>query len=162
VTPVLVLNVGTLLLIACWTDLTSYRIPNWIPASMVLLFAAFVLWSGMPPTEILWHVAAFGVVLMGGMVLFALGLLGGGDGKLLAAVSLWVGWCGSLLDLFLLTTLYGGLLSLAILLCRASVVGSLAGSFFRSHGWDFAVFDPTKKIAPYALAISAAFFTVVS
>lgn len=160
--PVLILNVGTLLLIACWTDLTSYRIPNWIPGSIVLLFVAFVLWSRMPPAEILWHIAAFGAVLIGGMALFARGLLGGGDAKLLAAVSLWMGWCGSLLDLFLLTGVYGGLLSLAILFCRASNVGGLAGSFLRAHGWEFAVFDPTKKIAPYALAISAAFFSVAS
>src|SRR6266568_2951093 len=82
--------VGALLLVACWTDISSLRIPNWVSAGIVGLFPLFAI--GLPLTEILQHVLVSFVVLVGGLGLFAWGKLGGGDVKLLTAISLWVGW----------------------------------------------------------------------
>lgn len=60
------------------------------------------------------HLAAGFVVLSGGAALFAMNVWGGGDAKLLAAVSLWTGF-PDLPRLLLVTALSGGILALAAL-----------------------------------------------
>lgn len=163
VLPSLLLGaVGGLLLVACWTDVTAYRIPNWIPLVILALFPAFALASGLPPHQVLGHGAAFAAALAGGFALFAWNKLGGGDVKLFAAVALWAGWGHPLVYLVLFTALFGGVISLFIVLCRSTPIGIMADAFCRVHGWNFAVFDPAKKTAPYALAISAACFLLPS
>ena len=47
--------------------------------------------------------------------MFALGWIGGGDAKLAAAIALWLGW-GALLDYSLSAAIYGGALTIVILL----------------------------------------------
>ena len=49
--------------------------------------------------------------------MFSLGWIGGGDAKLAAAAALWIGW-GSLLDFGLSTAIYGGVLTVALMLMR--------------------------------------------
>jgi prepilin peptidase CpaA len=159
--PSLLLDVvGGLLLAACWTDVTAYRIPNWIPLVILALFPAFALASAMPPHQLLGNVTAFGVALAGAFALFAWNKLGGGDVKLFAAVALWAGWGHPLVYLVIFTAIFGGVISLFIVLCRWTPIGVMAGGFCRAHGWNFAIFDPAKKTAPYALAISAAWFAL--
>ena len=153
--------VGGLLLIAVWTDLTSYRIPNWISLAVLGLFPLFAYRIGLSLNDLLWHGLAFAVVLAAGLVLFVWNRLGAGDAKLLAAVALWVGWGDPLIRLVTLTTLIGGGLSLTILLCRWTHFGVLVGTFLRARGWDFAVFDASKNVAPYAVAIGGAFFVLL-
>jgi len=145
--------VGGLLLVACWTDLSSLRIPNWIPAGIAGLFALFAL--GLPLDDILWRVLASIVVLVGAAGLFAWGKLGGGDVKLLAAISLWVGWGPLLFDLLLAISLLGAVVSLLVLAFRSRTVSTL----FHGKGYHPAVLDP-KAGAPYAIAIAGGFFLI--
>src|SRR5438477_6966863 len=139
--------VGGLLLVACWTDLSNLRIPNWIPAGIAGLFALFAL--GLPLDDILWHVLASVVVLVGAAGLFAWGKLGGGDVKLLAAISLWVGWGPLLFDLFLAISVLGAAISLIVIALRSRIVAGV----FDGKGYRPAVLDP-KAGAPYAVAIA--------
>ena len=151
--PVLLGAVGGLLLIACWTDLSSLRIPNWIPAAIAGLFALFAL--GLPLDDVLWHVLASVVVLVGAAGLFAWGKLGGGDVKLLAAISLWAGWGPPLFDLLLAISLLGGVVSLVVLAFRSRAIAAL----FHGRGYHPAVLDP-KAGAPYAIAIAGGFLLI--
>ena len=157
----LIAMLSALLLLASWKDLTTYRIPNWIPLAIFALFPVYVLGVGLPLDKVLWHGIAFAVTFAAGFALFAWSKVGGGDVKLLAALALWAGWGAPLVNLLAATTILGGVLSLAILVCRATPLGPTVSAFFQARGWSCAVFEPGNKNAPYGLAISAAFFVLL-
>ena len=102
--------------LAAFKDLRERRIPNRLTAGLALLYPIYVLVS---PAPVAWP-AALGlaaVVFLIGLGLFAGDLIGGGDVKLIAALSLWAGpehfvW------FMLVTTLAGGALSLISLWYR--------------------------------------------
>ena len=81
-----------LALVAVWTDLKRREIPHWVVGGIVLSWLAAAL---LAPEAINAHrIASVACGLAGllvGFVLHALGWLGGGDGKLLAALALWLG-----------------------------------------------------------------------
>lgn len=96
-------------------DLLTLRIPNWINLALVAGFAVAAVVAAMPLDVALWHLLVGAVLLAAGFVLFALGYIGGGDAKMLAAAGLWVGTAG--LPAFLLwTAIAGGALALCVLL----------------------------------------------
>jgi len=103
----------TLLLLAAITDLRERRIPNWLTGGVAALYPVYLMLS---PSPVAWPSALALALLVGllGLFLFARELVGGGDVKLIAAVTLWAG-----LDYFavfaLVTTLTGGVLGLASL-----------------------------------------------
>jgi prepilin peptidase CpaA len=106
----------TLLILAAMTDLRERRIPNWLTAGVAGLYPLYALVS---PAPLAW-LAAVGIAVAMfalGALLFARALIGGGDVKLIAAVSLWAG--PELLPVFgLVTALAGGGLGLAALAHR--------------------------------------------
>jgi prepilin peptidase CpaA len=77
-------------ILACglW-DLRSMRIPNWLNGLIALLFLPVGL-IFLEPEAVAWRYAAGLAVLAAGMTLFALGRMGGGDVKMLAACTPWV------------------------------------------------------------------------
>lgn len=79
-----------LLLAAAASDVVFYKIPNAVVLAVVLVYPIFVLVS---PGEVDWllGLAVFAGAIVAGMVLNAVGVLGAGDAKLLAAVLLWAG-----------------------------------------------------------------------
>ena len=109
---------------------------------------------------------AFAVLLVG-MFLFAIGRVGGGDVKLMACVSLWVGYDNQLAFL-VMTSLLGGVLALTLpLLNRAEeFLGHAWYSTFQRFNWPIAApvalsASPPVGI-PYGLAIAAgAFYTLL-
>ncbi|MGH6898569.1 MAG: A24 family peptidase [Geminicoccaceae bacterium] len=110
--------------LAAFKDLRERRIPNRLTAGLALLYPIYVVTS---PVPLAWPVALgiAAVVFLIGLGLFARELIGGGDVKLIAAVSLWAGpehfvW------FMLITTLTGGALSLIGLWCRrwSGVIGA--------------------------------------
>ncbi len=112
---------------AAWSDLKSLTIPNWISLGICLLFPVAVVFS---PQEInwLWSVAVFTGVLCVGFCLFAIGALGGGDIKLLAALSLWAGLSG-IFPFLLTTVLAGGGLVIIIVISHALKRTSIESGF---------------------------------
>src|SRR5579871_3663313 len=99
-------------------DLRSMQIANGFSlaiAGLFVVWAAVGLANGqISPQEVAFSLGCGTVVFGVGAAAFALGALGGGDVKLLAAVSLFAG--PQLLSSFLIiTAIAGGLLGLAIL-----------------------------------------------
>ncbi len=100
-------------LAAAWTDLRRFRIPNALP---LLLVALYPLHLAAANTPVDWQggLSLALILLLGGFALFAAGLLGAGDVKLLAAAGLWAARdLGG--ELVLITTLAGGALALTLL-----------------------------------------------
>jgi prepilin peptidase CpaA len=100
----------TMLGLAAFKDICERRIPNRLTGALAALYPVYVLVS---PTPVAW-LAAFGLaalVFVVGLGLFARELIGGGDVKLLAALTLWAG-PEQFVWFMLVTTLAGGGLSL--------------------------------------------------
>jgi prepilin peptidase CpaA len=96
--------------LAAFKDICERRIPNRLTGALAALYPVYVLVS---PTPVAWP-AALGLaalVFVVGLGLFARELIGGGDVKLLAALSLWAG-PEHFVSFMLATALAGGALSL--------------------------------------------------
>ncbi|HXH53936.1 MAG TPA: prepilin peptidase [Sphingomicrobium sp.] len=102
-----------LLAAAALEDAVRLRISNLVSAAVLVL--AFVAIAVVGPQPGLWQNAAvFAATLVVGTLLFARGVLGGGDVKLLAATALWFD-LGGAFRLLVCVALAGGLLALFIL-----------------------------------------------
>ena len=104
------------LLAAAISDLRSFRIPNALPATLILLFAAAHGLAGFP-VPVWENLLHFLVSLIVGMVLFSRGWFGGGDAKLYAAAALWFNWSGAIALLFM-TTIAGLILAVSFVAAR--------------------------------------------
>jgi prepilin peptidase CpaA len=97
------------------------------------------------------HFAAGALVLVVTFALFAIGGMGGGDAKLLAATAVWMGFGILLLEYLVLGAVFGGLLTLAVLRFRNSPVSTLAAqNMFLRH------FADHKTGIPYGVALGVA------
>jgi len=148
----------SLLAVAAFTDLTSRIIPNWISVSLFLLFALFVV-AGGQKSEIwqhyLWGMSVFIALLP----LFAFKKIGGGDVKLLAMTTLWVGPISGA-EFLILTTLIGAGMALVIISPRIKIVWEWWNMKLGTHG----LIDlyPDKRSLPYGVAIAVAGCFVIS
>jgi prepilin peptidase CpaA len=102
-----------LMILAAVSDCASFRIPNWLTGLTALAFFPMAWATGMPLAELGWHVLAGFVLFFAGYALFALGLFGGGDAKLMAAAGLWFGTAGSL-NFLAMTAIAGGILAFVV------------------------------------------------
>ena len=111
------LGFAALLADAAVSDLRGFRIANRDPILMVILFTVSSPFR-LELTEIPLHLLAGAAAFAVGALLFARGVWGGGDAKLVAAVALCTGFAG--LPRFLaVMALAGGVLALAVLAIRA-------------------------------------------
>ncbi len=131
-------------------DLTTMTIPNWLTLALVVVFFAAAIMSSMPLRDIAQHTAVGLACLLVGMVFFARGWIGGGDAKLMAAVALWVGWTQAL-PYFVMASLFGGALTLAILGYRTLPLPA----FFTRCDWAMRLHDRTEGV-PYGIALALA------
>jgi len=106
-----------LMLMAAWTDLRAFTIPNWIPGVMAALWLAAAPFLGLGWVEAGLSLAIGVGALAFGMALWAPGWLGGGDVKLIAAGALWFGWPDAVMFL-IAAAAAGGVLALVLLLLR--------------------------------------------
>jgi prepilin peptidase CpaA len=164
----------TLLVLAALTDLRERRIPNWLTGSTAVLYPLYVALS---PTPVAWA-GALGLavlVFLVGLGLFARQIMGGGDVKLIAAVSLWAGLEQFVLFV-LVTALTGGALGMICLwLQRWSglIQGHLTGLGLAASGGGSsaeatapasdapAEGGPGPITLPYGIAIAAGGVAVV-
>ena len=142
-----------LLCIAAVFDTWKFIIPNAITVALVGLFIVTAL---ILPIEMEWrdwlsHLGAASAVLVGGAVLFAFNVLGGGDVKLMTAMAFWTGF-EYLVDLILYVSLSGGALAIGLIVLRRVLL---------SLGTALPDFEKIKlprvlvpgEAVPYALAI---------
>src|ERR1700690_145502 len=119
----MILDVGRLLLFpalmafAAASDLFTMTISNRVSLALAAGFLALALASGMAPSDILMHLAAGSIVLVGAFACFAFGWIGGGDAKVAAGAALWLGF-SHLLNYLVYASLFGGVLTLILLQFR--------------------------------------------
>jgi prepilin peptidase CpaA len=150
-----------LLVAAAIYDMASFTIPNTVPAAMFILFAAFLLavtmqGHGMSFSETGMHLFAGAIGLAAGMALFAAGFVGGGDAKLFAAASLWLGW-NTFYEYTLVSSLLGGVLTVALLLLRRFPLPETLAS---SQPWLARLADKQSGV-PYGVALAVAALVVL-
>jgi prepilin peptidase CpaA len=147
---------------ACAWDITTSRIPNELTFSAA---AAAAVFHALAPGG-----AGAGHALLGLIVgvavffpLFALGAMGGGDVKLMAAVGAWVGW-KLILFVALYGSLAGGVLALVVALRRSYLRTALFNLKMLASFWWVEGIKPLPALTlesthsvrlPYALAIAA-------
>jgi prepilin peptidase CpaA len=102
-----------LMIIAGAGDALALRIPNWLTGLIALAFFPLALAAGMPWGVLGVHVLTGIALFFAGFALFALGLFGGGDAKLIAAAGLWFGW-PDVIPFLVLTVFAGGALAMAV------------------------------------------------
>jgi prepilin peptidase CpaA len=143
---------GALLAGAAVFDVGKLIIPNWISLALVGLFALAVT---VHPVPIDWlsHLGALGLALAAMLVIYRFGVIGGGDLKLAAAVSLWVG-LDALPQLFLWIGLAGGVFALGLIVLRRLVSGVLVAQTFAETVTLPRLLLPGESI-PYGVAIAA-------
>ena len=103
-----------LLLAACAFDLRSRTIPNGLNLAIALLALPFWWATGLalwPDVAVQIAVGTLVFALFAG--LFAVGAMGGGDVKLVAALALWLPW-QAVIVLLVVMSLAGGVLTLAM------------------------------------------------
>ena len=139
-----------LMAFAALSDLFTMTISNRISIALVAVFVPFAWLVGLSGHDILIHLACgFGVlVLTFGM--FAFGWIGGGDAKLAAATTVWIGW-QHLGDYGLYATFLGGMLTLLILAMR----GMPVPAFALRYTWVERLHDK-KAGVPYGIALAIA------
>ncbi len=126
----LILELGFLvaMVIAATRDLAAWSLPNWLTICVALGYFAWAWAIGQSWTDVGWSVAAGILVLVIGYLFFTLNLWGAGDGKMAAAVALWIGfqahrdeffWFYDLFRFFLVVSLAGGVLAIGALLIHA-------------------------------------------
>lgn len=139
----LLIALAIALLFAAATDIRRRQIDNWLNA-VIALGAPLFWWAGdlslWPDVAIQVGVALAAFAILTGM--FALGMMGGGDVKLLTALALWIRpeW---FLELVLMMALLGGLLTI--------VMGA----------WHITRRQRDRLAIPYGVAISAAGLWVI-
>ncbi len=134
-----------LLAIAVWTDLASRTIPNVL--NLIVAALAPVTWwaAGLPSwPDIPIQIGVAALVFAAFTLAFALGMMGGGDVKLITALALWrvplapgEPMFAPLMQLLLVMAVAGGALTLAMLVLH------------RRSG------APGKPVIPYGVAIAA-------
>lgn len=131
-------------------DINRLTIPNWLNLALAGLFIPAAAVSGLPVEMIGGHVLAGLAAFVIAFGLFAFGVFGGGDAKMIPAVMLWLGPSASIP--FLITmALVGGLCALVIVLVRNAIPAAIVPGPIR------APFEE-KAGVPYGVAIAAGVF----
>lgn len=143
------------MIFAALQDAATLTIRNRLVLIVAGGYAVFAPLAGFGLTDIGLALATGALVLMASFTLFAFGLIGGGDAKLMAATALWLGPQGTLTFL-IYATLIGGVLAIAMLMFRAMPLpATLYG-----QAWVARLQAPKTGI-PYALAMAPAALLVV-
>jgi prepilin peptidase CpaA len=138
-----------LVIVGALRDVTTMTIPNWVSLALIGLFFPAALLGGAPLASVGMNVGVGIAALLIGMVMFALRWVGGGDAKMMAAASLWLGMEAA--PQFLLWTgVAGGLFAVALLQARTWGQPYAA----RAPRWVGRLLEPKGDI-PYGVAICA-------
>src|SRR6478609_10280217 len=139
---------------AASSDLLTMRISNRLSLALAGGFFLLTLVTDMSLYAFGMHLAAASVVLVAAFIFFSQGWIGGGDAKLAAATALWFGF-DHLLDYMIYASLFGGVLTLAILQFRKLPLPAVLAR----QGWILRLHE-TGAGVPYGIALAAAALTV--
>jgi prepilin peptidase CpaA len=131
-------------------DLFTMTIPNRVSMLLVAGFVIVALVVGSSWVVLQSHLITAAIVFTIAVVMFSLGWLGGGDAKLLASASLWIG--PNLFPEYLVTVgIVGGLLTVALLHFRNVEV---LPSWLGRQTWALRLHEKNGGI-PYGIALGA-------
>ncbi len=139
-----------LMAFAASSDLLTMTISNRVSLALFAGFIAMGLALGLPWDVMLMQLSCGLVVLAIGFGLFCFGWIGGGDAKLAAATAVWMGW-SRLLDYGLTASVFGGILTLAILQVRRWPLPLWANA----TPWIARLHDKATGV-PYGIALACA------
>jgi len=144
---------------AAMMDIRWLKIPNalhiWMLGLLPLVFAVDPAFQSLMRDDAVLRLVVAGLLLLVGFGLFARGLLGGGDAKLLAVLGLWLP-SAIIIHWLVLITLYGAVLGAVLLICaRLPLPVWLEGV---GIGKGIRLGQPRM---PYALPIAFATITVL-
>lgn len=145
-----------LMAFAAFSDLFTMRISNRLVLVLVAAFFALALFVGLPLQEIGMNLACAAIVLVFAFAFFAFGWIGGGDAKLIAATTLWLG-LGIMLPYLIYASLLGGALTLLLLAVRRYPLPER----LRAIKWIDRLHD-SKTGVPYGIALAIAGLLVYS
>lgn len=131
-------------------DVLTLTISNRIVALLLAGYAVLAPAAGWSVEDMGWSVGAAMVVFFASVALFALGWMGGGDGKLATVGTLWLG-ASNALTFVTTTALLGGVCALGLLLLKNA---SLPQSWLE-RPW-VARLHAAETGVPYAVAIGLA------
>lgn len=136
--------------LAAFYDLFTMTISNKLVLILVASFFALALLVNLPLQQVAMHISCAAVVLVVAFVMFALRWIGGGDAKLAAATTLWLGY-GLTLPYLVYAAVFGGVLTLAILALRRLPLMPIVTRF----QWLERLHD-RKSGVPYGIALAIA------
>lgn len=139
-----------LMALAASSDLLTMRISNRLILLLVVGFFVMAIAMNLPLQQFALHVGCAAIVLVVAFAMFALRWVGGGDAKLAAATTLWLGF-GLTLPYLVYAALLGGALTLIVLLLRRLPLSPLIARF----RWIERLHD-RKSGVPYGIALAAA------
>jgi prepilin peptidase CpaA len=162
---VVVVSIG---LVACVTDLHSRRIPNLLTfgaaAAALVYGGATGGWEGIGSAALGWLIGAVAFI-----VPFALGGLGGGDVKLLAAIGAWLGPVGAIW-VALYTGVAGGVMAVGVAVASGYLRQALSNVSLLLMHWRVWGLRPLSEVSlegsegprlAYALPIFAGLVTTL-
>lgn len=135
---------------AASSDLFTMTIANRVSLTLVAGFGLLAVLIGMSPGNMLSHAGAAAAVLAVVFLFFTRGWIGGGDAKLAAATVLWLGFA-HLADYLVYASLFGGVLTLAIIQFRAMPLPQV----FVGREWAERLHRSDGGV-PYGIALAAA------
>ncbi|WP_297106808.1 prepilin peptidase [uncultured Devosia sp.] len=135
---------------AASSDLLTMRISNKLVLLLAAGFVVMALIVELPLQQFAMHVLCAFIVLVVAFAMFAMRWIGGGDAKLAAATTLWLGF-GLTLPYLAYTALLGGVLTLLILVLRRVPLPDAV----QSAQWLSRLRDP-KQGVPYGVAMAVA------
>nr|WP_276562503.1 prepilin peptidase [Hoeflea prorocentri] len=134
---------------AAISDALTMTIPNRVSVILLATFAIVAPIAGLPWQDYAMHFAAGLIVFVVCFGLFGIGVMGGGDAKLLTATAVWFGLNMELLDFLVAVAMIGGLLTILLVICRLP-----AFAIYR-FGPVSHLLEPKAGI-PYGIAIGIA------
>jgi len=148
------------LILAVWFDVSEQRIPNWITVGGLVGALVLRAFLGLDAVQAGVLGGALGFSL--GILLFAAGVMGAGDGKFLVTVGAFLGF-GAFLRSLPLIGAFGGVLALAVTIKNGTLIPTLLR--FRGLIFYFVTFGrigerrtlstPGAVTVPYGVAVAA-------
>jgi prepilin peptidase CpaA len=141
---------------AASSDLLTMRISNELVLLLVVGFFVAALAAQLPLDQIGMHLIGALIVLACAFAFFSFGWIGGGDAKLAAATTLWLGFA-IMLPYLVYAALLGGALTLSVPALRRWPLPAMLGRI----KWIDRLHD-RKQGVPYGIALAAAGIMVYS
>lgn len=119
------------------SDIRSRRIPNWLIIVLGLAYVPLALAAGYKPVDMVISLGVAGLVFALGLFCFSKGWIGGGDVKLGAVCTLWLG-AALAVPYILLTAIFGALFAAAAVIgVRIMIRSGRSGTSLREGGLPY-------------------------